>query len=487
MLFNSIEFLLFFPIVLVLYFFIPQRIKWLFLLLVSYYFYMCWSPKYIVLILFSTVVDYLAGIMMARVAEKKKRIKYLLLSLFANLGLLFTFKYFNFFSESITSFFNQFDIFISLPAFDYLLPVGISFYTFQTLSYTIDVYRGKIGAEKHFGKFALYVSFFPQLVAGPIERAKNLLPQFHTVKKYDYKRVTNGLKLVLWGLFKKVVIADRLAVFVEMVFDSPHDYYGLSVIIATIFFAFQIYCDFSGYSDMAIGIAQMLGYDLMDNFRRPYHSKSIGEFWKRWHISLSSWFKDYVYIPLGGNRVKLYRWYLNLFIVFLVSGLWHGANWTFVFWGSLHGLYLIIGIITFKYRQKIVTKIRLNLYPTLHKVIQIFITFGLVCLSWLFFRSDSIGDAFLLIKNIFKGWSDLFILENVNQLIFLGQGFRRFVIAIALILFLELVHFIQRQGSMRQMLVEKPVYVRLIIYSILILSIVVLGQFQNTEFIYFQF
>ena len=341
MLFNSLQFIVFFPIVVAAYFALNAKYRWILLLLASYYFYMCWSYKYIVLIMISTVVDYVAGILMYKLEKQRARKLLLLASLTTNLGLLFFFKYFNFFGDSINFVFERFNIFARVPAYEYLLPVGISFYTFQTLSYTIDIYRRKQKPEYHFGRFALFVSFFPQLVAGPIERSVNLIPQFRQDFKFEYERVKEGILLMVWGFFKKVVIADRLAEYVNLVYNNPADFAGLQNVIATFFFSFQIYCDFSGYSDIAIGSALIMGYRLMTNFRRPYFAASIGEFWHRWHISLSTWFRDYVYISLGGNRVVKWRYYYNLFITFLVSGLWHGAEWTFVIWGAIHGFYTV--------------------------------------------------------------------------------------------------------------------------------------------------
>ncbi len=344
MLFNSLQFLIFFPIVVSIFFLLPQKRRWILLLIASYYFYMCWKVEYIVLIIASTLIDYFVAKKMADLKEKVKRKKWLLISLLSNLGILFGFKYFNFVNANVQALFDNFNIFYGVPAFDVLLPVGISFYTFQTLSYTIDVYNGKTPVQNHLGIFAVYVSFFPQLVAGPIERSRHLLPQFYVEHKFSYDRIKYGLQQMLWGFFKKVVIADRLAIVVDGVYNNLDDYSGISLLIATIFFAFQIYCDFSGYSDIAIGSARVMGFELIDNFKRPYFSKSISEFWRRWHISLSTWFRDYLYIPLGGNRVVKWRWYYNLFITFLVSGFWHGANWTFLVWGGLHGAYLIIAI-----------------------------------------------------------------------------------------------------------------------------------------------
>ncbi|MCL4156746.1 UNVERIFIED_CONTAM: hypothetical protein GTU68_005006, partial [Idotea baltica] len=302
MLFNSIEFAIFFPAVVLIYFLLPHRFRWILLLAASYYFYACWKAEYLVLIVFSTLVDYFAGLRMAACETKKQRTPYLVLSLVSNLGLLFTFKYLDFFGSSVQALIDQFNIFYEIPIFDLLLPVGISFYTFQTLSYTIEVYKGKQKAERHLGIFALYVTFFPQLVAGPIERSQTLLPQFHKRMTFSYDRLSSGAKLMIWGLFKKILIGDGMGVFVDSVYNNPYGHDSVSLLIASICFSFQIYGDFSGYTDIARGAARILGFDLMENFRQPYLSKSISEFWQRWHISLSTWFRDYVYIPMGGNR-----------------------------------------------------------------------------------------------------------------------------------------------------------------------------------------
>ncbi|MBZ0166614.1 MAG: MBOAT family protein, partial [Candidatus Omnitrophica bacterium] len=406
MLFNSIEFLIYFVLVTTVYFAVPNRWKWLYLLLASYYFYMCWQPKYIVLILISTVIDYWAGRRMGDLEDKKRRRKYLLLSLAANLGLLFSFKYFNFFGDSFNAVLTALNSSYLVPHLTVLLPVGISFYTFQTLSYSIDVYYGQQKPQRHFGRFALFVAFFPQLVAGPIERSRHLLPQFNSPKGFDYARVTDGLKLMLWGLFKKAVIADRVAVFVVAVYDHPQDYTGWPLILATVFFAFQIYCDFSGYSDIAIGSSKVLGIDLMDNFNRPYFSKSVAEFWKRWHISLSTWFRDYVYIPMGGSRVPRARLYFNLLFVFVVSGLWHGANWTFVIWGALNGFYLLFSIFSETFRARWCALIGLDRRPLLHKYVKVAITFGLINFAWIYFRANTLADAWYISTHLFSGLTD---------------------------------------------------------------------------------
>ena len=483
MLFNSLQYLIFFPLVVGAYFLIPYRFRWILLLMASYYFYMAWKPAYIILIIISTLIDYFAGIMMGRTDDKKKRKKYLILSLVSNLSLLFLFKYFNFFNDSAKTVLEYLNIPFYLPQFRLLLPMGISFYTFQTMSYSIDVYNGVIKPEKHLGIFALYVTFFPQLVAGPIERSENLLPQFREKHDFDYDLATNGLKLIAWGLFKKVVIADRVAILVNTVYNNVHDYTGLPLILATILFAFQIYCDFSGYSDIAIGSAQFMGYRLMENFRRPYFSKSISEFWRRWHISLSTWFKDYIYIPLGGNRVSKWKWQLNLATVFLISGLWHGASWTFVVWGAIHGFYQIFSIWTSSIRKKIVKLIGLDKIPTLHSILQIILTFTLVCFGWIFFRANNISDAIYVIKNMFIN------IGNGVPIDQLGLDSFQLKVAFLSIGVMELVHLIQeyKKKTIREIISTKPIWIRWSLYYILVLCIILLGTFGSQEFIYFQF
>lgn len=476
MLFNSIHFLVFFPLVTLLYFAIPHRWRWLLLLAASYYFYMSWRPEYIVLVLLSTLVDYFAGIQMGKTAQRSRRRKFLILSLFSNLGLLFVFKYFNLFASSMDAVLGYLNWGCSVPALDVLLPIGISFYTFQTLSYSIDVYRGKKEPEKHLGIFALYVSFFPQLVAGPIERATRLLPQFHRHQGFDQRRIVSGLQLMLWGFCKKVVIANRLAVMVDKVYGSPTEYSGLPLILATYFFAFQILCDFSGYSDIAVGAAKILGYDLMENFCRPYFAKSIPEFWRRWHISLSTWFRDYLYIPLGGNRVTRERWYLNLFVVFLISGLWHGANWTFAIWGALHGILQVLAVATANYRERMTAVMRLEKAPVIHKFIQVFTTFHLVTFAWIFFRASSASDALHIVSNLFRMTSWSLPFSNTQALLGIG-----------LIAMLIIVQLLQRKDSIRSRLESRPTGVRWAAYYAMILFILYFGVFDQQEFIYFQF
>ncbi len=480
MLFNSFHFIVFLPIVVALYFSVPHRFRWMLLLIASYYFYMCWRVEYALLIMLSTMVDYYAGIQMGKRKERRKRTKFLILSLFVNLGLLFSFKYFNFFSAALNEVLGQFNIFYEAPTLKVLLPVGISFYTFQTLSYSIDVYRGKKSPEKHLGIFAVYVAFFPQLVAGPIERSTSLLPQFFRKNRFDYNQVTDGMKLMVWGFFKKLVIADNLALFVNTVYNSPHDYSGLSLALGTYLFAFQIFCDFSGYSDIAIGTAQMMGYRLMINFRQPYYSRSISEFWKRWHISLSTWFRDYLYIPLGGNQVVKWRWYFNLMAVFVISGLWHGANWTFIIWGALHGSYLLISIWTHKIREVFYRVSGLYRHPQAVKFIKIVITFHLVVFAWIFFRANTLSDAFYIIQSIFS--IDLSQIKTIPSV----RTFSWFISIIS-ILIMEMAHFLQRKQPVRELLSQKPIYIRWALYYGALMWIILFGKFTEQEFIYFQF
>lgn len=361
---------------------------------------MCWKAEYVILIVVSTLIDYICGLKIAETAEPAKRKFYLALSLITNLGILFAFKYFNLFNDTARALLNQWNVVYQVPGFDVLLPVGISFYTFQSLSYTIDIYRGTRGAERHFGIFALYVSFFPQLVAGPIERSKRLLPQFYETHRFSWIRTVANMQLIAWGLFKKIVIADRLAPFVDQVYSQPSHFSGPDFLIATYMFAIQIFCDFSGYTDIAIGSAGILGFRLMKNFRNPYGAVNIPDFWRRWHISLTSWFKDYVYIPLGGSRVTRGRWLINVFVVFFVSGFWHGANWTFVVWGILHAVYYYGSFYGQPLRTRVVEVLGLARYPRLLHGLRILITFNLVSFAWIFFRANTLRDAMSIVGKL---------------------------------------------------------------------------------------
>lgn len=481
MLFNSFHFLYFFVVITTAYYALPHKYRWQLLLAASCYFYMVFLPIYILILGFTIVVDYYAGIFIENTEGGKKRLC-LIFSLIANIGVLAIFKYFNFLNDNLSLFLNSVGYHNSVPNLSILLPVGLSFHTFQAMSYTIEVYRGNQKAERHFGIYALYVMFYPQLVAGPIERPQNILHQFYERHTFDYKNVTDGLKLMAWGLFKKVVIADRLASVVNHVYENPTNFEGLSLIIATFFFAFQIYCDFSGYSDMAIGAAQVMGFKLMKNFDRPYLSKSISEFWKRWHISLSTWFRDYLYISLGGNRVSQSRLYFNLMLTFLISGLWHGANWTYVIWGGLNGLYLIIEFILTKPFTNAVNYLKINRFPFILNVFKGLITFNLICITWVFFRAKSVSDASYIISHLFKD----FTLKGVFSKLAVAK-FDLQIIAFSLLI-LMLVEWLQRGTSLRNWLTVKPLYVRWSVYVFLGVAILLLGAYeQNQQFIYFQF
>ena len=440
------------------------KIQNLLILAASYFFYGYWDWRFLALILFSTIVDYYAGIGIENAKSVKLKKRFLFLSIGVNIGLLAFFKYFNFFIDSFIEAFN-----IAGGSFDpwslkIILPVGISFYTFQTLSYSIDIYKGKLKPTKDFIGFAAFVSFFPQLVAGPIERASNLLPQFFKERKFDYQNASNGLTLMIYGFFKKVVIADRLAPYVNNVFDNYTEYNTPTLIIAAVFFSIQIYCDFSGYSLIARGISKMFGFDLMVNFNRPYLAANFSEFWKRWHISLSSWFRDYVYIPLGGNRVSTTRVYLNLMIVFLVSGLWHGANWTFVIWGGLHGLYLILN------------QLKANLKWSTPKIFNIVVVYVMVVLAWIFFRADSIQDAWSYLSRL-----GAFNFSVSTVALCAEMGIINLVISFGVIILLALSYFLPSNLNMKTL----TKYVSL--NTALLLLIYLLGTNEKTEFIYFQF
>ncbi len=476
--FDSLQFALFFPTVVLLYFLLPQRFRLFLLLPASYYFYMSWRPEYVVLIMLSTATAYWTGAAIDKTSDISKRKRYVVLSLVINLGILITFKYFNFFNGSIRNLFQNLGFTYRVPDLKFLLPVGISFYTFQVLSYTIDVYRGHTRHEKNPGVLALYVSFFPQLVAGPIERSNRLLPQFFRNVSFDAARVSSGLRLMLWGFFKKILIADRLSVLVDQVYNNAGAYSGGSLIIATYSFAFQIYCDFSGYSDIAIGAARVLGFDLMRNFRRPYFSRSVREFWTRWHISLSTWFRDYVYIPLGGGRVGTAGLYRNLAVVFLLSGLWHGAAWTFLIWGALHAVLIIGSQITKPFRRRAGHALGLDRSPMVAHVLSVLITFHLVTFAWIFFRANSLPDAFHIVRNVFSGW------RGRGDL---GLDRIQLTIAIVAIVVMEMVQGLQANGVLNRLREKSPVVVRWAVYLLVVLALLNLRTPVRSPFIYFQF
>lgn len=483
MLFNSFQFLLFFPIVTALYFMLRHNVRWFMLLAASCYFYMAFIPKYILILGLTIVVDYLAGIYIER-SEGRKRKLYLWISIISTCAILFVFKYINFFNDNFKTLFPD-----SWPVehFDIILPIGLSFHTFQSLAYVVEVYRGNQKAEKNFGLYSLYVMFYPQLVAGPIERPQNLVHQFYERHEFKYDRVVSGLKLMLWGLMKKVLIADRLAIFVNEAYGNVDEYQGFPLIIAAYFFTFQIYCDFSGYSDIAIGAARVMGFDLMTNFKTPYFSLSIREFWSRWHISLSTWFRDYLYIPLGGNRVGKPRWYLNIFIVFAVSGFWHGASWTFIIWGVLHGIYNVLSIM--------LTPAVDNLHKRLGqgtvgdwalRGVRWFIVFHLVVLAWIFFRAENIGQAFEFMKNmvhISKAQLGLhmFPIQEMEYL-------REFILAFLAIGSLFIVEYLQDKYKLSGIINRQALPVKWAVYFAGVFLLLFFGLFHSAqEFIYFQF
>jgi len=475
MLFNSFHFVFFFLIVTPTYFVLPHKYRWMLLLGASCYFYMVFVPVYILILGFTIVIDYFAGILLEN-TEGKKRKYWLIASLIANIGVLAIFKYYNFLNNNLSEFLNSLGYQNSIPNLSILLPIGLSFHTFQAMSYTIEVYRGHQKAERHFGIYSLYVMFYPQLVAGPIERPQNLLHQFYEKHEFEYYRVVEGLKMMLWGLFMKLVVADRLAIYVNAVYNNADQHSGKTLALATVFFAFQIYCDFAGYSNIAIGAARVMGFKLMTNFNRPYFSRSISEFWKRWHISLSTWFKDYLYISLGGNRVSVPRWYLNLFIVFVISGLWHGANWTFIIWGALNGFYLVFAVVTEKPRKQLGKLFYLDKLPTFNSAIQISVTFGLACIAWIFFRANSVQDGFNIVTKIVQFKGSLFLDKPVIT-------YSLFAIAM-----LFAIEFMQEKKHNRVLPFKTNHWLKEhLAYASLVILIILLGVFDGGQFIYFQF
>ena len=496
MLFNSLAFLVFFPVVTLLYFFLPHKWRWLHLLIASCIFYMYFIPVYILILIFTIIIDYIAGIMISNATGRRRKL-FLVMSLVANIGVLAFFKYYNFFAGNINELLHNAGFSgAAIPILGIILPIGLSFHTFQAMSYTIEVYRGNFPAEKHFGIYSLYVMFYPQLVAGPIERPQNVLPQMHEKKRFDYNNVTSGLRLMMWGMFKKVVIADRLVKLTDPLFNHPRDHTPLALLLAAVFFSIQIFCDFSGYSDIALGSARVMGFKLMTNFDKPYQARDISEFWRRWHISLSTWFRDYLYISLGGNRVSIPRWYFNLFFVFLVSGFWHGANWTFIAWGALHGFYLVFAVITGKTRKKFNEWIGLTRIPWLYTLTQVFITYWLVTFAWIFFRANSIKDALYiggkmpaavgsLVSIVTKGHGSAAYIRNALGDIPMYES--DLILSFVLIFFLEAVHLVQRRYSISEFITQRPLVVRWSIYYLMLVLIIFFGVYENRQFIYFQF
>ena len=480
MLFNSLEFLIFFPLVAGLYFLLPQRARVPHLLAASCLFYMAFVPAYILILALTIVVDYVAGLWIARLQGRARR-TVLVVSIVLTCLVLATFKYLQFLIDNTVLAAGLLGWRLTGPSIDILLPVGLSFHTFQSLAYVIEVYRGRQAPERNFLVYATYVMFFPQLVAGPIERPQNLLHQFRVHHVYDHARVTSGLRRMAWGFFKKLVIADRLALYVNDVYADPQAHSGPQLALATVFFAFQIYCDFSGYSDIAVGSARVLGFRLMENFDRPYASRSIGEFWTRWHISLSHWFRDYVYIPLGGSRAGAWRHARNLMLTFGLSGLWHGAAWTYVAWGLLNGAYLVAGQLASRLRAQW----RLPAPPP---ALAIGTTFALTCLAWIPFRAKTLEDAWHIVTHLHTGWGA--VLEPARLLALLSTEqflLRQLPVALAAIVFLELVQAPRVRKALGAARARAPLPARWSTYATFVLGCVLLGVHRETQFIYFQF
>lgn len=492
MLFNSAKFLLFFPIVVLGYFVLPKRIKNLYLLLASYFFYMCWSARYALLLLFSTFITYAGGLILEKIKKTdlpRKSFYYritLIVAVGLNLFILFYFKYSNFILGLMRAVAFRLHIDLHIPVIDVILPVGISFYIFQALGYLIDVYRGDIYAEKNFLQYALFVSFFPQLVAGPIERSKNLLKQLADTKKFNYENVRQGLLIMLWGYFLKMVIADRSAILVNAVYAKYLEYKGFQLITANILFAIQIYCDFMGYSTIAKGAAKVLGFDLMENFHEPYFACSIKDFWRRWHISLSTWFRDYLYIPLGGSRCSTWKKYRNIMITFVVSGLWHGASLTFVFWGFIHGAYQLLEDFIAPYAERIITKLKINTTVFSWKLLRIVKTFILIDIAWIFFRADRISSAFFILKKSLD-------LDNIGLILNdglyqLGLDTKNMNILLFSILILALVSYMKEKGkNLYSWLSSQNLVFRYAVYWGAVVLILFSLDITGQEFIYFQF
>ena len=476
MLFNSFEYLVFLPIVFLLYWFILRKHlkkQNLLLLIASYVFYGLWDWRFLSLIIFSSFIDYFCGLAIQNAKQQRIKKRFLTISMFVNLGFLGVFKYFNFFSKSLEEGLLNFGYKMDALTLNVILPVGISFYTFQTMSYTIDVYRNKLKPTNDIIAFFAFVSFFPQLVAGPIERATNLLPQFYKKRRFDYKKAIDGLRQILWGLFKKIVVADNCAIIVNQIFDNYTDYNASSLLIGTIFFAFQIYGDFSGYSDIAIGTSRLFGFNLMQNFAFPYFSRDIAEFWRRWHISLSTWFRDYLYIPLGGSRGGTFMKIRNTFIIFIVSGFWHGANWTFIVWGGLNALYFLPLLLLKRNRTNTNTVAENRLFLNFKEFVQISTTFLLTLLAWVFFRAESVSIAIKYLSAMFSKTIIDFPTIDLKPLIF-----------IIVLVFIEWLNRNKEHGLVLKNISNTPI--RWGIYIIIFCFIFFFGA-QSQSFIYFQF
>ncbi|ULQ52384.1 MBOAT family O-acyltransferase [Flavihumibacter fluvii] len=484
MLFNSISFAIFLPIVFAIYWFLGNkglRSQNIFLLAASYYFYSCWDWRFLFLLIFSTLLDYFTGLKMEQAQNEKLKRFWFWLSISVNLGFLGIFKYYNFFITSFTEALSNLGLHVSPWTLKVILPVGISFYTFHGLSYVIDIYKNKIKAERNFIDYALFVSFFPLLVAGPIERATHLLPQIQQKRTFNYKQAVDGLRQILWGLFKKIVIADQCAEYANLIFNNSADYSGSTLVLGAIFFAFQIYGDFSGYSDIALGTARLFGIELLRNFAFPYFSRDIAEFWRRWHISLSTWFRDYLYIPLGGSKGGVLMKVRNTFIIFLVSGFWHGANWTFIVWGLLNALYIMPSIIFNTNRNNLDVIAQGKIFPSIKELLLMMFTFSLTVLAWIFFRAENLSHALRYVKDIFtKSLFKIPYFEGIGLIV----PFLLFLILFIIIEWSQRNH----QYALQYLGFRWPVALRWFFYFCLILSTYYFSSIgSNQQFIYFQF
>lgn len=489
MLFNSLNFCLFLPIVFFLYWFVFHknfRQQNMLLLISSYFFYACWDYRFLFLLMFSTLLDYFSGLKMDAASSKTNKRIWFWLSVIINLGFLGVFKYYNFFADSLQNFFALIGIHVSLWTLQVILPVGISFYTFHGLSYVIDIYNGKIKAERNFVDYAVFVSFFPLLVAGPIERATHLLPQIQRERRFDLSKAVDGLRQILWGLFKKIVIADSCAQYANMIFNNAGSYSGATLVLGALFFTFQIYCDFSGYSDIALGTARLFGVELLRNFAFPYFSRDIAEFWRRWHISLSTWFRDYLYIPLGGSKGGTWMKVRNTFIIFIVSGFWHGANWTFIIWGFLNALYIMPSILLSTNRNNLDIVAQGSYLPTWRETFQMAITFFLTVIAWIFFRASNVAHAFTFIKDMFTGLFSKAAYFRAAH--FLSAEVGLVLPLLILFFFITEWHGREHQYAIQNVGTRYPKPFRWILYYGLTLVIFYFaGSGKEQEFIYFQF
>ncbi|MCU0608472.1 MAG: hypothetical protein MUF22_01735 [Chitinispirillaceae bacterium] len=482
MAFTSVPFMIFFGLAVLLFYAIPHRFRIAFLLAASYAFYASFNPACVILVVVSTLFAWYAGVWIGAAGKipptKKTR---LATGIIVSLSPLVFFKYFNFVNSTMNGMFSWANLDYPVPDLKILLPVGISFFTFRIVSYLVDVYRGTCAPEKNILTLALYVAFFPQILAGPIDRAENLLPQFHRPVIFSYTRAVSGMQLILWGFFKKLIIADRCAVLANQVYNNPGAYAGYPLVIATYLFAFQIYCDFSGYTDMARGAARILGFESMVNFKRPYFARSIPDFWRRWHISLSTWFRDYLYIPLGGSRVALPRYYSNLLLVFVVSGLWHGAGWTFIVWGAVHGIAMACSAACAPLQKRVDGFLRLDSMPVLQNALAMAATFHIVLIGWVFFRANSVGDAWYVLTHAF---APAYLPVTATPL---GLSAPQIAIAVIAIIFMLIIETMQEKGLVRTLWAKQSRAVRFAIYAAIALACINLQASVKSAFIYMQF